>query len=72
MSRRDNASFDCRRAVNLLSEAVAEYRQDNNLRDFVWTQKSLVATADDHKVADFSAKRRQSEGSGKSNIDRIN
>src|SRR6185503_6302205 len=45
------ASFDCKRAVALLSEAVAEYHQTSNLCDFVWTQKTLTATADDHKVA---------------------
>ena len=28
------ASFDCRRAVALLAESVAEYRQSHDLRDF--------------------------------------
>lgn len=64
------ASFDCRRSVALLSESVAEYRQSPDLRDFVWTQKS-VAASDDRKVADFAAKRRQSEG-GKSPVERGN
>lgn len=66
------ASFDCRRAIALLCESVAEYRQNHDLRDFVWTQKTLVATADDHKVTDFVAKRRQSEGAGKSAAERTN
>ena len=65
------ASFDCRRAVGLLAESVAEYRQTQDLRDSVWTQKTLVASADDHKVADFAAKRRLAEG-GKSPVERSN
>ena len=66
------ASFDCRRAVGLLAEAVAEYRQSNDLRDFVWTQKGLLPAADDRKIADFVAKRRQTEAGGKADpADRI-
>jgi hypothetical protein len=64
------ASFDCRRAVGLLTEAVAEYRQNPDLRDFVWTQKSLTAVADDRKVADFVAKRRASEAGNKASAER--
>lgn len=64
------ASFDCRRAVGLLSEAVAEYRQNPDLRDFVWTQKSLMPVPDDRKIADFVAKRRLSEAAGKASADR--
>jgi len=66
------ASFDCRRAVALLCESVVEYRQSHDLRDFVWTQKTLVETGDHHKVADFSAKRRQSESSAKTSVERNN
>src|SRR5262249_44401741 len=55
------ASFDCKRTLSLLCEAVAEYRQTQELRDFVWVQKSATATQDVGKVADFIAKRRQSE-----------
>lgn len=66
------ASFDCRRAVSLLSEAVAEYHYNPDLRDFVWMQKSLVPVADDRKVADFVAKRRQAEAGGKSSAERSN
>jgi len=66
------ASFDCRRAVALLCESVVEYRQSHDLRDFVWTQKSLVETGDHPKVADFSAKRRQSESSAKTSVERNN
>ncbi len=65
------ASFDCRRAVGLLAEAVVEYRQSNDLRDFVWTQKGLLPAADDRKIADFVAKRRQTEAGGKASGDRI-
>lgn len=66
------ASFDCRRAVGLLTEAVAEYRQNPDLRDFVWTQKSLTAVSDDRKVADFVAKRRASEAGNKASAERSN
>ena len=31
------ASFDCHRALALLSEAVAEYEADVDIRDYVWT-----------------------------------
>jgi FlaA1/EpsC-like NDP-sugar epimerase len=64
------ASFDCRRAVSLLSDAVAEYRHNPDLRDFVWTQKSLIPVPDDRKVADFAAKRRQSQDGSKASGDR--
>lgn len=55
------ASFDCRGAVTLLSEAVAEYRQTADIRDHVWARKSHVALSEEKKVADFAAKRRLSE-----------
>jgi len=63
------ASFDCRRSVGILSEAVAEYRQTHDIRDYVWAQKTLTTVdddrkaADDRKVTDFVAKRRLFEGS---------
>ena len=53
------ASFDCRRSVSLLCEAVAEYRQTHDIRDFVWAQKTFATGLperepdDDRKVADF-------------------
>jgi FlaA1/EpsC-like NDP-sugar epimerase len=56
------ASFDCRRALAILSEAVAEYRVAHGISDYVWTRKSVVPPAEESKVADFSAKRRHSEG----------
>jgi FlaA1/EpsC-like NDP-sugar epimerase len=62
------ASFDCRRSVALLCEAVAEYRQTHDIRDFVWAQKTFAVTDQDHeaedahKVTDFIAKRRLFEG----------
>src|SRR5580693_4337346 len=62
------ASFDCRRSVGLLCEAVAEYRQTHDIRDFVWAQKTFSVTDQDHeaedahKVTDFIAKRRLVEG----------
>lgn len=63
------ASFDCRRSVGLLCEAVAEYRQTHDIRDYVWAQKTLSAVSDerkgtdDRKVTDFIAKRRLGESS---------
>jgi FlaA1/EpsC-like NDP-sugar epimerase len=55
------ASFDCHRAVQLLAEAVAEYRHEPDLRDYVWTRKAVLPHAPAAKVADFAAKRRLSE-----------
>jgi FlaA1/EpsC-like NDP-sugar epimerase len=69
------ASFDCRRAVAVLCEAVAEYRQTHDIRDYVWAQKTLTTVdderkaADDRKVTDFVAKRRLFE-SGKGPVER--
>ena len=71
------ASFDCRRSVGILSEAVAEYRQTHDIRDYVWAQKTLTPVADDRKAADdrkvtdFVAKRRLFEG-GKGPAERGN
>ena len=55
------ASFDCKRAVELLAAAVAEYSQTPDIRDHVWSRKSHAALVDESKVADFAAKRRMSE-----------
>jgi FlaA1/EpsC-like NDP-sugar epimerase len=69
------ASFDCRRSVAILCEAVAEYRQTHDIRDYVWNEKTLTAVdgdrkaADDRKVTDFIAKRRLFE-SGKGPVER--
>ncbi|HEY5102831.1 MAG TPA: polysaccharide biosynthesis protein, partial [Steroidobacteraceae bacterium] len=63
------ASFDCRRSVGILCEAVAEYRQTHDIRDYVWAEKTLAGVdderkaTDDGKVTDFIAKRRLAEGS---------
>ena len=62
------ASFDCRRSVGLLCEAVAEYRQTHDIRDYVWAQKAFAIGGEDRmvedgrKVTDFTAKRRLFEG----------
>jgi FlaA1/EpsC-like NDP-sugar epimerase len=55
------ASFDCHRALALLGEAVAEYESGLEIRDYVWTRKAVLPHAPAAKVADFAAKRRQSE-----------
>jgi FlaA1/EpsC-like NDP-sugar epimerase len=55
------ASFDCHRALALLTESVAEYTADVEIRDYVWTRKAVLPHAPAAKVADFAAKRRLSE-----------
>jgi FlaA1/EpsC-like NDP-sugar epimerase len=55
------ASFDCHRAVELLSVSVAEYQAETDIRDYVWTRKALLPHAPAAEVADFAAKRRLSE-----------
>jgi FlaA1/EpsC-like NDP-sugar epimerase len=58
------ASFDCPKAVAILGESVAEYRQTVELRDHVWTRKSrpvVLPVSEPSKVADIATKRRQSE-----------
>jgi len=55
------ASFDCERALALLTESVAEYQSSADIRDYVWNRKSVLPHAAGTKVADFAAKRRQSE-----------
>jgi hypothetical protein len=55
------ASFDCHRALELLTESVAEYQGDPEIRDYVWTRKAVLPHAPAAKVADFAAKRRLSE-----------
>jgi FlaA1/EpsC-like NDP-sugar epimerase len=53
------ATFDCRRSVALLSEAVEEYPQIPTIRDHVWLGKMPIASAeDDRKVTDLASKRR--------------
>ncbi len=54
-------AFDCDRALNLLSEAVAEYRRMPEMRDYVWARKAAAIKSDDRKVSDLAAKRRLSE-----------
>jgi FlaA1/EpsC-like NDP-sugar epimerase len=55
------ASFDCHRALALLTESVAEYQGEPDIRDYVWTRKAVLPHAPAAKVADFAAKRRLSE-----------
>jgi FlaA1/EpsC-like NDP-sugar epimerase len=55
------ASFDCHRALALLTESVAEYQAEVDIRDYVWTRKAVLPHAPAAKVADFAAKRRQTE-----------
>jgi FlaA1/EpsC-like NDP-sugar epimerase len=55
------ASFDCQRALALLTESVAEYQSSPDIRDYVWNRKTVLPHATATNVADFAAKRRQSE-----------
>jgi len=58
------AESDCREVLNLLREAVAEYRPAEGIRDHLWTRNAVAPSTDTgDKVADFAAKRRQAEGS---------
>ena len=59
------ASFDCRRAVGLLAESVAEYRTVHAISDYVWTRKAIAPASEGGKVADFAAKRRHSDNVAK-------
>ncbi|MEP7247515.1 MAG: hypothetical protein ABI885_28065, partial [Gammaproteobacteria bacterium] len=59
------ASFDCRRALALLAESVAEYRVVHAVSDYIWTRKTIAAATEGGKVADFAAKRRHSDAAGK-------
>jgi len=61
-----NAS-DCRRALSLLEDAVAEYRLVHPISDHVWTRRVLSAAAEGQKIADLAAKRRQSDAVSKPN-----
>ncbi len=57
-------AMDCDRALNVLSEAVAEYRRVPEMRDYVWARKvdkGMPVKTDDRKVSDLAAKRRLSE-----------
>jgi len=55
------ASFDCHRTLALLTDAVAEYHTEMDIRDYVWTRKTGHPHPPAAKVADFAAKRRLSE-----------
>jgi FlaA1/EpsC-like NDP-sugar epimerase len=55
------ASFDCHRALALLTDSVAEYQAEADIRDYVWMRKAVSPHAAAAKVADFAAKRRLSE-----------
>lgn len=59
------ASFDCRRALAILTDTVAEYRQEPNIRDYVWTRKAVPSVpapaVHDGKVTALAAKRRHAD-----------
>jgi FlaA1/EpsC-like NDP-sugar epimerase len=55
------ASFDCQRVLSLLVDSVAEYQQATEIRDHVWVRKAVQPQITETKIADFAAKRRQTE-----------
>ena len=54
--------LDCRRALAILEDAVAEYRPGKHIHDHVWSSRAIVAPEADGKVADLTAHRRHLEG----------
>jgi FlaA1/EpsC-like NDP-sugar epimerase len=45
------SSFDCRRAMTRLTDAVAEYQPDSKIEDYMWTRKSMAPLRSDSKVS---------------------
>jgi FlaA1/EpsC-like NDP-sugar epimerase len=54
--------LDCRRALAILQEAVAEYRPGSEIHDHVWSSRSAVPSEVDSKVTNLAAHRRHLEG----------
>jgi hypothetical protein len=48
--------FDCQRALQLLGEAVAEYKPVSEPYDLIWTRQSTISS-DDRKVTNLKARR---------------
>lgn len=44
-------SFDCRRALARLTDAVVEYRPDSEIKDLVWVRRASVGQRSEAKVA---------------------
>lgn len=61
-------SFDCKRAVDVLRGAVAEYQPAECICDHVWARRALMPTtpAADGKVTSLLAHRRHAEGAARS------
>ena len=49
--------FDCQRALQLLSEVVAEYRRPSKSHDLVWERQMATAVVDDRKVTSLKPRR---------------
>jgi len=54
------ASFDCRQALHLLVDAVAEYNRSGPIEDYIWTRKTLIEQ-DAGKIRQLSGKRHVSD-----------
>jgi FlaA1/EpsC-like NDP-sugar epimerase len=55
------ASFDCKRAVSLLREALPEYQPDEALRDHVWMRRAGTQVGGESRVTSLRAHRRHLE-----------
>jgi FlaA1/EpsC-like NDP-sugar epimerase len=55
------ASFDCRRAISILAEAVVEFDRKESIEDYVWVRKASTAEPEMGKVTAISGKRRVSD-----------
>ena len=55
------ASFDCRRAIAILAEAVVEFDRKESIDDYVWVRKASTAEPEMGKVTAISGKRRVSD-----------
>jgi hypothetical protein len=54
--------FDCPRALDLLREAVVEYKPAEHMHDLVWTrQQTAISAADQRKVTDLQSRRSRAQ-----------
>lgn len=60
--------LDCRRALAILQEAVAEYRPGDEIHDHVWSSRSAASSDSDGKVTNLATHRRHVEGNASARI----
>jgi FlaA1/EpsC-like NDP-sugar epimerase len=56
------ASYDCRRALLLLTEAVAEYEPESEICDYVWRRRAMIPLPPDAKVSQLHPRRSAESG----------